>query len=157
MDEFGKATAMLSNVPGPPSAAFLCGQELDDLMFYAFAPLGVYIGCITYNGKLTAGFCCAPDLEPQPSKIAKHWRPAFETLLAAARALPKATKTDEKELEKGGTYRLPPGWQLVTEGDGYVKVVKAPSPSSIFTRRLSAEAFPVSTPLHSKSGAPELM
>jgi len=90
LDTYGKCTAMLSNVPGPPTAAYFCGQKVEDLMFYAFAPLGVYIGVISYNGTVSAGICCMPDLEPDAGKIAKHWRPAFEELLEAALKLPDA-------------------------------------------------------------------
>jgi len=90
LDVFAKCTVMISNVPGPPSAAYLCGQKLEDLMFYAFAPLGVYIGVLSYNGMVSTGICCIPSLEPDAGRIAKHWQPAFSELLEATRQLPVA-------------------------------------------------------------------
>ena len=87
LDVYGKATACLSNVPGPQSEAWLCGQPIDDMLFYSFVPLGVYIGVISYNGKVSTGICCVPECEPDASRIAKHWKPAIDELLAAARLL----------------------------------------------------------------------
>ena len=88
LDVYGKATALLSNVPGPQSQVYLCGSPLDDLMFYSFVPLGVYIGVISYHGKVSTGVCCVPECEPDASQIAKHWKSAVEELLAASRTLP---------------------------------------------------------------------
>ena len=90
LDVYGKATALLSNVPGPQSQAWLCGEALDDLMFYSFVPLGVYIGVISYNGKVSTGICCVPECESDAALIARHWKPAVEELLAAARATTRA-------------------------------------------------------------------
>lgn len=88
LDVYGKATALLSNVPGPQSQAWLCGVPIDDLMFYSFVPLGVYIGVISYNGKISTGVCCVPSCEPDASRVAKHWRPAVDELLQVAQGLP---------------------------------------------------------------------
>jgi diacylglycerol O-acyltransferase len=93
LDVYGKATALLSNVPGPQSQVFLCGSPLDDLMFYSFVPLGVYIGVISYNGKVSTGVCCVPECEPDASRIAKHWKGAVKELLAASRMLPSGLGT----------------------------------------------------------------
>jgi hypothetical protein len=84
LDVYGKATAMLSNVPGPASEAHFCGQPLRDLMFYAFAPLGVYIGVLSYNGRVSTGVCCVPECEPDASRLARFWKPSVDELLEAA-------------------------------------------------------------------------
>lgn len=83
---FGKVTAMLSNVPGPLQTVSFGGQEVDDLRFYALAPIGLYFGVIQYNGQLRAGIVCDAEAEPEPSKLADCWLPAFERLHAAAHA-----------------------------------------------------------------------
>ena len=90
LDTYGKATAMLSNVPGPPAPMALCGVEMQQLQFYVFAPLGVYIGVISYNGTVSTGVCCVPECEPDAHAIAKHWKPAIDELLAAAESEPQA-------------------------------------------------------------------
>ena len=79
---------MLSNVPGPPTAAFLCGERIEEMMFYSFVAIGTYVGVLSYNGKVSVGISSAPSLEPDVSRIAKHWKPAYEEMLAAARHLP---------------------------------------------------------------------
>ena len=87
LDVYGKGTALLSNVPGPQSEARLCGEPIEDLMFYSFVPLGVYIGVLSYNGKVSTGVCCVPSCEPDAWRIAKQWKIAVDELLAASRSL----------------------------------------------------------------------
>ena len=65
----------LSNVPGPQSTVWLCGEAVDDLMFYTFVPLGVYIGVISYAGKVSTGVCCVPSCEPDATRIATSVNP----------------------------------------------------------------------------------
>jgi len=83
LDAYGKVTAMLSNVPGPLTKVNFMGQELDDLSFYAFAPVGLYFGIVQYAGQFKAGICVDASLEPKPQKLADCWIPAFERLYDA--------------------------------------------------------------------------
>lgn len=80
LDAFGKVTAMLSNVPGPLEKVNFMGRELEDLSFYAMAPIGLYFGIVQYKGQFKAGICCDASLEPDPKKLADCWLPAFERL-----------------------------------------------------------------------------
>lgn len=80
-----KATAQISNVPGPQQVATLGGHELDDMRFLLNSPLGFYVGLLTYNGKLSASFCLDSKL-PEPELLAKHWLPEFEKWEAHAKA-----------------------------------------------------------------------
>ena len=68
---------------------WLCGEAVNDIMFYTFVPLGVYIGVLSYNGKVSTGVCCVPGCEPDAGRIAKHWRPSVDECLEAVRALKK--------------------------------------------------------------------
>jgi len=72
-----KATAQISNVPGPQGLATMCGNELDDMRFLLYSPLALYVGLLTYNGNLSASFCMDSTL-PEPELLAKHWVPQFE-------------------------------------------------------------------------------
>jgi hypothetical protein len=83
LDAFGKVTAMLSNVPGPLTKVKFMGQELDDLSFYAFAPLGLYFGLVQYAGNFKGGIATDAEVEPEPKKLADCWLPAYERLLAS--------------------------------------------------------------------------
>lgn len=88
LDTYGKVTVMLSNVPGPSSEVSLCGQPLDDMMFYAFAPIGCYLGILSYGNSVSLGIVCSSKTEPKPSRISSHWVPAFEQLVDAVDAAP---------------------------------------------------------------------
>lgn len=81
-----KTTAMLSNVPGPQEKVHLAGKGLDDLMFFLFSPLNVYLGIITYNGKVSVGINFGAELKQDPAKLAKHWKSAYSMLYEDAMA-----------------------------------------------------------------------
>ena len=85
---------------------FLCGSPLDDLMFYSIVPLGVYIGVISYNGKVSTGVCCVPECEPDASRIAKHWKGAVKELLSCSprRGCFPAAWAREKGLGAAGSF-----------------------------------------------------
>jgi len=86
LDIYGKVTSVLSNVMGPTSEVNFCGQPLDDLQFSAMAPIGLYFGIVTYNGKASMGVVTDKACEPDASKLAIEWKSAFERLYAAAKA-----------------------------------------------------------------------
>mmetsp|Transcript_83559 Transcript_83559/g.258398 ORF Transcript_83559/g.258398 Transcript_83559/m.258398 type:complete len:490 (-) Transcript_83559:339-1808(-) len=86
LNAFGKFTCMLSNVPGPLEEVAFLGQPLDDLSFYALAPIGLYFGIIQYKGNFKVGICCDAEREPEPRKLAECWEPAFQRLRTAAAA-----------------------------------------------------------------------
>lgn len=90
LDAYGKVTVVFSNVPGPSAEVSMCGQPIDDLMFYAMAPIGCYLGIISYNGKVGLGVTTSKALESDASRLAKQWKPSFEKLVAAVDAAPEA-------------------------------------------------------------------
>jgi hypothetical protein len=45
---------MMSNVPGPQSAAFFGGQLVDELSFLSLGVIGTYCGICTYNGNVSS-------------------------------------------------------------------------------------------------------
>ena len=49
-------------------------------MFYALAPVGLYFGLISYNGKVSAGIVMDPKIKAEPKGLAQCWKPAFEEL-----------------------------------------------------------------------------
>lgn len=84
-DAFSKVTAILTNVPGPAQKVRLCGQVVDDIMFYAFANAGTFLGIISYDDRVSVGVVTGKDLEPDARRLAKHWAPAFRRLQAAVK------------------------------------------------------------------------
>jgi len=97
----GKSTVQLSNVAGPPEAVRIAGEEVEDLSFQLFAPLSIYVGLLTYNGKLTVSFNLDSSLA-DPELLIKHWLPAFEKLHIHATA---------EAAKQGGLIKQPRrGW-----------------------------------------------
>lgn len=70
----------MSNVPGPQCKVHLAGKELDDLVFYLYSSLDVYLGIITYDGKVSVGINLGEQLNVDPKELAKHWTEQFEVL-----------------------------------------------------------------------------
>jgi len=83
LDQYGKVSCMLSNVMGPSEPAYFGGQLIEDLAFYALAPLGLYIGLVSYRGRINCGFAVRSTCEPDVSNLTKLWAPAFEEICAA--------------------------------------------------------------------------
>jgi len=90
LDGSGKVTAMLSNVPGPSEEVCLCKQPIDDIMFYTFSHF-TYFGIISYKDHVNVGVVIGKGVEPEPSRIAKHWAAAFQELKDAV-AVSKTVK-----------------------------------------------------------------
>merc|ERR1712232_1023827 len=78
LDAAGKVTAMFSNVPGPNAKVVFAGQELDDMAFTAFGPIGLYFGVVSYNGNFRAAICCDAECEPYPERLTNEWETAFD-------------------------------------------------------------------------------
>lgn len=80
-------TAQLSNVPGPQHEISICGMKVKDLSFYLFTPVGLYIGVMSYNGKVTASVNVDGSTGVDAKQLAKHWKLEFEALKAECDAL----------------------------------------------------------------------
>lgn len=79
----GKATMVISNVPGPQQQRTLCGETLSSMQYFLFSPVGAYIGVCSYAGSVAAGASLERALEPEPSKLMMHWKPSAYELLEA--------------------------------------------------------------------------
>ena len=51
-------------------------QEVDDLSFYTFLPIGCYCGIVSYNGKVSCSFAADPWL-PDPQDLADCWKVTY--------------------------------------------------------------------------------
>ncbi|CAJ1405659.1 unnamed protein product [Effrenium voratum] len=85
LDAFGKVTAMLSSVMGPTEEVQMFGQALKDLSFYAMPPLGVYIGILTYNGRVKVSITTDMEAETEPKRLGDCWEAAMDKLAEAAK------------------------------------------------------------------------
>ena len=77
-----KFSIMISNVLLSLDKVRVFGQEVDDVQFLAFAPLGCYCGVATYAGKVNCNVVVAKECESDPSEILPFYRKELEKLHA---------------------------------------------------------------------------
>jgi WS/DGAT/MGAT family acyltransferase len=85
-----KATAVMTNVPGPAQALKFCGSTLRQTMFWvpASGDIGLGVSILTYGGGVQFGLISDARLCPQPQKIIDHFAPEFDKLLVLSMMLP---------------------------------------------------------------------
>lgn len=79
-----KATAVLTNVPGPPVPLFLAGLPIESLMFWVpqSGRLGLGISILSYAGKIFLGVATDAGLIPQPDELILGFYAEYDELLA---------------------------------------------------------------------------
>ena len=81
-----KATAVLTNVPGPREPLYLAGRKLDRMMFWVpqSGHLGLGISILSYAGRVMLGVASDQGLVPDPERIVDAFKLEFEALRAVA-------------------------------------------------------------------------
>jgi WS/DGAT/MGAT family acyltransferase len=94
-----KATAVLTNVPGPPIPLFLAGREIDDLMFWVpqAGRLGIGISILSYAGKVYVGVATDVKLIPDPDKVIEGFYQELDLLSDALPEKPKRKPTRARQ------------------------------------------------------------
>jgi len=87
-----KATAVMTNVPGPAKPLKLCGATLRQTMFWvpASGDVGVGVSILSYGGGVQFGLITDKKLCPHPQAIIDRFEPEFEKLLLVTMMLPWA-------------------------------------------------------------------
>ena len=85
-----KATAVMTNVPGPAVPLQLCGSTLRQTMFWvpASGDIGVGVSILSYGGGVQFGLITDEKLCPHPQEIIDRFEPEFQQLLLLALMLP---------------------------------------------------------------------
>ncbi|MDE2627048.1 MAG: wax ester/triacylglycerol synthase family O-acyltransferase [Burkholderiales bacterium] len=85
-----KATAVMTNVPGPAVPLKLCGSTLRQTMFWvpASGDIGVGVSILSYGGGVQFGLITDKKLCPHPQAIIDRFEPEFEKLLLVTMMLP---------------------------------------------------------------------
>ena len=85
-----KATAVMTNVPGPAKPLKFCGSTLRQTMFWvpASGDLGVGVSILSYGGGVQFGLITDRKLCPHPQRIIDAFAPEFEKLLTVTLMLP---------------------------------------------------------------------
>ncbi len=78
-----RATAVMTNVPGPRHPLYLTGQEIKQLLFWVplSGDLGMGVSILSFNDMVQFGLITDAALVPDPEAIIAHFRPQFEQLL----------------------------------------------------------------------------
>ncbi|WP_273670349.1 wax ester/triacylglycerol synthase family O-acyltransferase [Janthinobacterium fluminis] len=81
-----KATAVMSNVPGPQAPLYLAGSQLDQVMFWVpqSGDIGVGVSILSYNGGVQFGIVTDDALVTDPDNVIKRFAPEFEKLVMLA-------------------------------------------------------------------------
>ena len=82
-----KATAVLTNVPGPRESLYLAGRQVAKVMFWVpqSGRLGLGISILSYAGGVMLGVATDEGLVADPEKIVEAFATEFETLKQAAK------------------------------------------------------------------------
>jgi WS/DGAT/MGAT family acyltransferase len=85
-----KASAVLTNVPGPQQPLYIAGTEMRSIMFWVpqNGNIGVGISILSYNGRVFFGLITDRRRVPDPQAIIDRFRPEFDKLLYLAMMLP---------------------------------------------------------------------
>jgi diacylglycerol O-acyltransferase / wax synthase len=87
-----KATAVMTNVPGPAQPLKFCGSTLRQTMFWvpASGNLGVGVSILSYGGGVQFGLITDHKLCPDPQAIIDRFEPEFDKLMWLTMMLPWA-------------------------------------------------------------------
>ena len=93
-----KATAVLTNVPGPQQPLFLAGSKLKELMFWVpqNGSVGLGISILSYNGQVFFGLISDHRLLADPSAVISRFKGEFEQLLYMGMMLPLEGRPSSK-------------------------------------------------------------
>jgi hypothetical protein len=85
-----KATAVMTNVPGPGVPLQFCGATLRQTMFWvpSSGDIGVGVSILSYGGGVQFGLITDEALCPDPQAIVDCFEPEFEKLLLLSMMLP---------------------------------------------------------------------
>ena len=85
-----KATAVMTNVPGPAVPLKFCGSTLRQTMFWvpASGDIGMGVSILSYGGGVQFGLITDKKLCPHPQQIIDRFEPEFDKLLMLGLMLP---------------------------------------------------------------------
>jgi len=81
-----KATAVVSNVPGPQSPLYMCGQRVSEMYFWVpqSGSIGLGLSLLSYAGQVYFGAIADRRLVDDPDGLVARFASEFEKLLLAA-------------------------------------------------------------------------
>jgi hypothetical protein len=85
-----KATAVMTNVPGPRQPIHFCGRTVEQVMFWVpqSGDIGLGVSILSYAGGVQFGLISDTKLCPDPQAIVERFAPEFEKMLWLALMAP---------------------------------------------------------------------
>jgi diacylglycerol O-acyltransferase len=77
------ASAVMTNVPGPPHALYFAGERIDGLEFWVpqSGGIGMGISILSYDGRIQFGVITDAGLVPDPARIVRLYGEEFDKLM----------------------------------------------------------------------------
>jgi WS/DGAT/MGAT family acyltransferase len=96
-----KATAVMTNVPGPPQALYLGGARLLQPLVWVpqSGDIGMGVSILSYDGMVQFGLITDKGLVPDPERIVARFAAEFEKLLLIVLLEPAELLTDPDAVE----------------------------------------------------------
>jgi diacylglycerol O-acyltransferase len=78
-----RATAVMTNVPGPQHPLYLAGARIRQMMFWVpqTGDLGMGVSILSFDGHVQFGLATDEALVPDPETVIRYFRPEFDKLL----------------------------------------------------------------------------
>jgi WS/DGAT/MGAT family acyltransferase len=97
-----KASAVMTNVPGPTIPLYFAGGQIRQLMFWVpqSGDIGMGVSILSYNGGVTLGVITDAKLVPDPQAIVDYFRPEFDNLVLTVLMEPWDMLRDPIAVEK---------------------------------------------------------
>ena len=83
-----KASAVLTNVPGPREPLYFAGRKINNIMFWVprTGAVGLGISILSYDGKVTVGLAADEGLMPDPEVLLEGFEDEFNYLLSMVKS-----------------------------------------------------------------------
>ena len=97
-----KASAVMTNVPGPSQPLYMAGAHLAQQMVWVpqSGDIGVGVSILSYNGRVQFGLVTDRHFVTDPENIVSHFRPEFEKLLYTLLLEPWEDLRTPEEIER---------------------------------------------------------
>jgi hypothetical protein len=104
-----KATAVMTNVPGPTTPLYLAGARLRQPLFWVpqSGDIGMGLSILSYDGKVQFGLITDRNLVPDPERIVERFAREFDKLLTLVLMEPWDRLADPVAVEEG-LVAIPP-------------------------------------------------
>ena len=98
-----KATAVMTNVPGPQQSRYVAGSKLRQQMFWVpqSGNIGMGVSILSYHGKVQFGLITDKGLVDDPERIVERFSQEFEKLLWLVLMEPWGKLEDPESIESG--------------------------------------------------------